>query len=135
MTAVDRSDQPEQPEPRYGPGPELDADAARRAAFSAAFGEAWPDPTPEQRAAVERHILAAIRDLGGDVQPWRRVRRRIPARLRAFDAQVMNSMYDEGKLWVMGVHGHWLVAEGGPAEELRVASDRIWGRCTTPRAI
>jgi hypothetical protein len=130
----DPSQQDEQLEPRYGPGP-VDADEARRAAFAAAFAEDWPDPTPEQRAAVERHIISAIRALGGDVQPWRRVRRRIPAQLRAFDVQTMNSMYDEGKLWVMSVHGHWLVAEGGPAEELRVAHDRHWGICRAPRAI
>jgi hypothetical protein len=135
MTAVDRSDPSQQDEPpRYGPGP-VDADAARKAAFAAAFGEAWPEPSPEQRAAVERHILAAIRDLGGDVQLWSRVRRRIPRQLRQFDSLVLNSMYDEGKLWVMGVGGRWLVAVGGPAEELRVESDRRWGTCTTPRAI
>ncbi|MEB3020894.1 hypothetical protein [[Mycobacterium] crassicus] len=110
----------------------------RSAAFVAAFTDEWT-PTPEQRAELAPLILAAIAEVSaavdGDVVPWARVRRRLPAHLRPYDADVLTQMWLDGRVWLCSVKGQWQVAKGDAADRARVDRDRHHGSATAPLAI
>lgn len=113
-------------------------DQLRRAAYAAAFTDEWT-PTPAQRAELAPLILAAIAQVSaavdGDVVPWARVRRRLPAHLRPYDADVLTALWLDGTVWLCSVAGRWQVAIGDAADRARVDHDRHHSCARPPVAI
>ncbi|MGV0633055.1 hypothetical protein ABQE69_05425 [Mycolicibacillus trivialis] len=111
------------------------ADELRFAAFVAAFEEDSPSPTAEQRAELERIILAAIAADGREVVAWSRIVRSIPSELRDLAPDVVTQLWTDGRVWLCSVKGAWQVAIGDAADRARVDRDRFHGSVTPPLAV
>ncbi|TXI56888.1 hypothetical protein [Mycolicibacter arupensis] len=103
--------------------------------YTAEFDADLPDPTPEQRAELERLIVAAIRGDGREVVPWARIQRQLPEGLREFASSVVTAMWLDGAVWLASVHGRWMVAEGDAADLTRAEHDRHHGCARPPLAV
>jgi hypothetical protein len=110
-------------------------DALRQRAYTAAFADGDPDPSPAEHAEAARLVLAAIAADGREVVPWLRIRRQLPEHLRRYDNRVLTAMWLVGTVWIVSNRGRWFVAAGDQHDLQRAARDHQAGRVSVPRAM
>jgi hypothetical protein len=110
-------------------------DALRQRAYTAAFADSDPDPTPAEHAEAARLILGAIAADGREVVPWLRIRRQLPEHLRQYDNRVLTAMWLAGTVWIISNRGRWYVAAGDQHDQQRAARDHLAGTVSVSRAI